>query len=128
MADDLIELRAAAVGYQRRAILPPLDLKVARGMFLGVVGHSGSGKSTIVRTLLGLIPPVSGQVHLPLGRRPRFGYLPQRFVFEPTFAMTTLDMVVMGRFPRIGLLRRVRATDRQAARVLLGEVGLAKFV
>jgi ABC-type Mn2+/Zn2+ transport system ATPase subunit len=127
MPPDFIELRGVAVGYQGKAILPPVDLKIGRGMFLGVVGHSGSGKSTLVRTLLGLIPPVTGSVHLPLGRRPRFGYLPQRSVFEPSFAMTTLDMVVMGRYPRIGLVRRVRAADRQAARELLAQVGLEAF-
>ena len=77
--------------------------------------------------MLGLLPPVSGQIRHPLGRRPRFGYLPQRFVFEPTFAMTTLDMVVMGRYPRIGLGRRVGAADRQAARELLAQVGLEAF-
>jgi ABC-type Mn2+/Zn2+ transport system ATPase subunit len=124
---DFIELRQVAVGYQGRAILPPVDLKLGPEMFLGIVGHSGSGKSTLVRTMLGLIPPVRGQVHHPLGRRPRFGYLPQRFVFEPTFAMTTQDMVVMGRYPRIGLGRRVGEADRRAARELLQQVGLEAF-
>ena len=127
MAQTLIELRGVAVGYKGKAILPPVDLVVTAGMFLGVVGHSGSGKSTLVRTLLGLLPPVRGQVVLPLGRRPRFGYLPQRFVFEPSFPMTTLDLVVMGRYPRIGLGRRVGEADRRAARQLLGEVGLERF-
>jgi ABC-type Mn2+/Zn2+ transport system ATPase subunit len=126
-SQDFIELRQVAVGYQGRPILPPVDLKIGPEMFLGIVGHSGSGKSTLVRTMLGLIPPVTGEVRHPLGRRPRFGYLPQRFVFEPTFAMTTVDMVVMGRFPRIGLGRRVGNADRQAARELLAQVGLEAF-
>ena len=92
-------------------------------MFLGIVGHSGSGKSTRVRLMLGLLPPVRGHVHRPPGRRPRFGYLTRRFVFEPSFAMTTRDMVVMGRPPRIRLRRRVGPADRQAARELLALVG-----
>jgi manganese/iron transport system ATP-binding protein len=127
MPEDYIELRGVAVGYRGKPLLPPVDLKVGPGMFLGIVGHSGSGKSTLVRTLLGLLPPVTGEIRWPRGRRPRFGYLPQRFVFEPTFAMTTLDMVVMGRYPRIGLARRVGAADRQAGLELLGQVGLGGF-
>jgi ABC-type Mn2+/Zn2+ transport system ATPase subunit len=127
MAQGFIQLKGVAVGYQGKPLLPALDLTIHAGMFLGIVGHSGSGKSTLVRTILKLIPPVSGELRWPLGRRPRFGYLPQRFVFEPTFAMTTLEMVVMGRFPSIGLLRRVGAADWRTARDLLGQVGLEDF-
>jgi ABC-type Mn2+/Zn2+ transport system ATPase subunit len=127
MSNDLIQLDALAVGYGGKAILPPLNLMVRRGAFLGIVGHSGSGKSTLVRTMLGLLAPVGGAMKYPLGRRPRFGYLPQRSLFEASFPMTTLDMVIMGRYPSIGLFRRVSRKDREGALALLEQVGLASF-
>jgi ABC-type Mn2+/Zn2+ transport system ATPase subunit len=126
-AAELLRLERVQVGYGGRPILPPVDLRLHQGSFLGIVGHSGSGKSTLVRTLLGLLPPISGKVIHPLGRRPRFGYLPQRAAFEPSFPMTTLDMVVMGRYPLMGLGRRPSQGDRAMAASLLGEMGLAGF-
>jgi len=122
---DLLTLERVEVGYHRRRILPPVDLAIRRGTFLGIVGPNGSGKTTLVRTMLGLIPPVTGRVVHPSGRPPRFGYVPQRAESERSFPATTLDMVLMGRYPRVGLGRRVGAKDRDAARAALGKVGLA---
>src|SRR5690349_18581672 len=103
---DLLALRRVEVGYHRKAILPAVDLAIRRGTFLGVVGPNGSGKTTLVRTMLGLIPPVSGKIETPAGQ-PRFGYVPQRPELERSFPLSALDMVLMGRFPRIGLGHRV---------------------
>ncbi len=125
---DLIALEALSVGYGGRAILPPVNLTLRAGRFLGVVGHSGSGKSTLMKTMLGLLPPVAGKLGLPLGRLPRFGYLPQRAHFEPSVPMTTLEMVVMGRYRKVGLFRSPSKEDRALAAELLREVGLADFV
>lgn len=121
---DLVTLRAVEVGYHRRRILPPIDLTVRRGTFLGIVGPNGSGKTTLVRTMLGLLPPVHGKVVHPAGRPPRFGYVPQRAEFDRSFPMTALDMVMMGRFRRIGLFRRAGRRDREAAMDALAKAGL----
>jgi ABC-type Mn2+/Zn2+ transport system ATPase subunit len=120
---DLLVLRGVEVGYHGRRILPAVDLTIRRGTFLGVVGPNGSGKTTLVRTLLGLIPPVRGRVELPAGT-PRFGYVPQRPELERSFPLDAVDMVLMGRFPRIGLARRVHRKDREAAMDALGRCGL----
>jgi ABC-type Mn2+/Zn2+ transport system ATPase subunit len=120
---DLLVLRGVEVGYHGRRILPAVDLTIRPGTFLGVVGPNGSGKTTIVRTLLGLIPPVRGRVEHPSGM-PRFGYVPQRPELERSFPLAAVDMVLMGRFPRIGLARRVHRADRDAAMDALGRCGL----
>jgi ABC-type Mn2+/Zn2+ transport system ATPase subunit len=120
---DLLVLRGVEVGYHRKAILPAVDLTVRRGTFLGIVGQNGSGKTTIVRTMLGLLPPIAGRVEHPTGV-PRFGYVPQRPELERSFPLSAVDMVLMGRFPRIGLGRRVRRADRDAAMEALGRCGL----
>jgi ABC-type Mn2+/Zn2+ transport system ATPase subunit len=121
---DLLALRAVEVGHHRRRLLPPVDLTIRRGTFLGIVGPNGSGKTTLVRTMLGLLPPILGRIEHPRGTAPRFGYVPQRAEGERTFPLTTLDMVLMGRFPRIGFLGLLRRRDRELAREALARVGL----
>jgi ABC-type Mn2+/Zn2+ transport system ATPase subunit len=120
---DLLSLRGVQVGHHGRAILPAVDLTIRRGTFLGVVGPNGSGKTTLVRTMLGLIPPVAGRIDAPSGP-PRFGYVPQRPELERSFPLSALDMVLMGRFPRVGLGRRVGRRDREVAMEALGRCGL----
>jgi manganese/iron transport system ATP-binding protein len=124
---NLIELHRVAVGYRDRQLLPPVDLALRKGTFLGVVGPNGSGKTTLVRTMLGLLPPVAGQVHYPLGRRPRLGYVPQRGEIDLSFPLSAHEIVLMGRYPRIGLLRRPRAQDRRAATDALERVGVQEL-
>ena len=121
---DLLVLRKVEVGYHRRAILPPVDLAIKRGTFLGIVGPNGSGKTTLVRTMLGLIAPVSGRIDT-LGGPPHFGYVPQRPELERSFPLSALDMALMGRFPKIGLGRRVSKDARDATLAALGRCGLA---
>jgi ABC-type Mn2+/Zn2+ transport system ATPase subunit len=120
---SLLALARVEVGYHGRAILPAFDLEIRRGTFLGIVGPNASGKSTIVRTMLGLVPPVSGHITYPRGK-PRFGYVPQRPELERSFPLSALDMVLMGTFPSVGVGRRVGAAQRRAARSALARCGL----
>ena len=120
---NLVELRQVEVGYHRQPLLPPLDLKIAPGMFLGVVGPNGSGKTTLIRTILGLLPPVAGEVLFPAGRRPRFGYVPQRDSVDPSFPLTAFEIALMGRYAIIGAGRRPKPADVEVARAALADVG-----
>ena len=124
---DLLTLRGVAVGYDRRRLLPAIDLSIRRGTFLGIVGPNGSGKTTLIKTMLGLLPPITGVIDAPHGTPPRFGYVPQRAETDRAFPLTTIDMVVMGRFPRAGLLARVGKKDRTLALEALARVGLSEL-
>jgi manganese/iron transport system ATP-binding protein len=121
---DLIELHGVRVGYGHEPLLPPIDLALGPGAFLGVVGPNGSGKTTLVRTMIGLLPPVAGEVRYPRGARPAFGYVPQKGDIDLSFPLTVFQIVLMGRYPRIGR-GRPRAADRAAAGRALAEVGVA---
>jgi ABC-type Mn2+/Zn2+ transport system ATPase subunit len=120
----LIELQQVEVGYHRRPILPPVTLRVDTGAFMGVVGPNGSGKTTLMRTMLGLLPPVRGQVRYPSGERPRIGYVPQREQTDSSWPLTAMEIVLMGRYHRIGVGRRPRPADHTAARAALADVGI----
>jgi zinc transport system ATP-binding protein len=90
----LVACRALEIGYQGKPLLPPIDLDIVRGELLAVVGRNGSGKSTWLRTLLGLLPPVRGR----LERAPqlRVAYLPQRKVMDELYPLVARDVVRFG--------------------------------
>ena len=110
------------LGYGKTPILTDVDFTVPEGDFLGVVGPNGSGKTTILRALLGTLRPMSGSVNLAPGIR--FGYVPQRDQVDYGFPLKVVDVVMMGRYDRIGLGRRPSAADREAAYAALEAVGI----
>jgi branched-chain amino acid transport system ATP-binding protein len=59
---DLLEVRGLQAGYGRKQVVFDVDLHVRSGEIVGILGHNGSGKSTTVRTILGLLPPLGGQI------------------------------------------------------------------
>ncbi len=121
---NLIELANVVVGYHREPLLPAINFSLAPGVFLGVVGPNGSGKTTIVRTMLGLQPPVAGEIIFPAKKRPRFGYVPQRASVDLTFPLTAFEVALMGRYGLIGAARRPKTEDYVRTRAALSDVGV----
>ncbi len=120
---DLIRLERAVIGY-RTPLLPPLDLAVRAGTTLGVLGANGARKTTLLKSLLGLLPLISGRRALPMGRPPRVGYVPQRDRLDMSWPLTVLDVVLMGRAHLLGPVKRYSAEDRAASRAALSEIGI----
>ena len=109
-------------------ILDRVSFDVPEGSFLGIVGPNGGGKTTLLRVLLGLEEPTSGQVRVmnrTPGRCRDVGYLPQRAVFDPRFPVRGIDVVHMAleRSTRWG---RGRIKSRDAARWALDFVGMTR--
>ncbi len=135
MSKPIIQFSKASFGFPGRIALEEITLDIMEGEFIGIIGPNGSGKTTLLRALLGLIPPVSGQVQifdcacekLRCHHRARIGYLPQKDRVDEDFPVTVFEAVLMGRFSSIGLLRRPSRTDDEIARHALEEVGMAEF-
>ncbi|HUL59247.1 MAG TPA: metal ABC transporter ATP-binding protein [Anaeromyxobacteraceae bacterium] len=119
----LVSLRGAAVGYHGLALLSGVELEVAEGDFLALVGPNGGGKTTLMRTLLGALPLVAGRLEHP--RPLRIGYVPQRDHVDTIWPLTAEEVALMGRFPALGPGRRSGAADREAVRGALERVGVA---
>lgn len=120
---DLVRFEDAALGYGDRVVLSHLTFTIPEGDFLGIVGPNGAGKTTILRAILDTLRPVAGTVtHAP---NLRYGYVPQRDQVDYGFPLKVLDVVMMGRYDRIGLGRRPGREDRRRARGALEHVGIA---
>ena len=119
----LVRFENATLGYGRRVVLSDITFDIPEGDFLGIVGPNGAGKTTVLRCILGTIQPLSGRVIVSPGLR--FGYVPQRDSVDYGFPLKVLDVVLMGRYDRIGLGRRPTKDDRARALQALEHVGIA---
>jgi zinc/manganese transport system ATP-binding protein len=116
-AAPAVDLRGAAVERGPRRLWSDLDLDVAPGEFIAILGPNGSGKTTLLTVLLGLLPLAAGEVRVG-GRRPqrgsnKVGYVPQQKALDPSVPLRGRDFVGLGldghRFgPVFGRRRRER--------------------
>lgn len=126
-----LEIHDLTVAYHKKPVLWGVDLIVPAGQLVGVIGPNGAGKSTLIKASMGLLPKQSGWVKVfgrPLKEVPtRVGYVPQRESVDWDFPVNVMDVVLMGRYGRIGLLRRPSAEDRAVARDCLDRVKMLPY-
>ena len=123
MISPLVKFDHATLGYGRRVVLSDLSFDIPPGDFLGLVGPNGAGKTTILRAILGSLKPLAGTVSTAPDLR--FGYVPQRDSVDYNFPLKVTDVVLMGRYDRIGVGRRPSKEDRRLALDALDHVGIA---
>jgi manganese/zinc/iron transport system ATP- binding protein len=125
-APPTLELRDLAAGYDGSWVLSGVDLALPPGRLVAVIGPNGSGKSTLLRAILGLVPHRRGTVLLsgqPIDRR-RIAYVPQRELVDWSFPINAEQVVLMGRYPRIGPVAPAGPDDRAAVAAALERVGM----
>lgn len=107
----VLSARTLSVGYRGHSILPPVRLELRRGEFWALIGRNGGGKTTLLRTLLGLLPRVSGE----LDRAPGtvIGYVPQRSDLDPALPLRVIDLIRGGVDTGRSFLRPFYAKSRQ---------------
>jgi zinc transport system ATP-binding protein len=127
-----VQIRKLSVAYNGHTALEDIDLDIQVGRYVGILGPNGAGKSTLLKVVLGLVRPTRGQVmvfgqppeHM-RGRGRIVGYLPQRPLSSPQFPVSVSDVVLMGRYGRVGLLRKPGQRDREVAMESLARVGIS---
>jgi zinc/manganese transport system ATP-binding protein len=124
--DPIIRLEDVYTAYEgaARPTLSGISLEVRRGEYVIIGGPNGAGKTTLLETINGMLPVTHGSatvcgyhisrdgVHV----RCRVGYLIQNFAFDPLTPFTVEEVVLMGRFGRLGLFKKPGPEDREAAR------------
>ena len=131
-SEPVVVLDDAAFAYNSRTVLTGVTGTVVGGEALALIGPNGSGKTTLLRGLLGMVRVAAGSFRVngaAPGRAPRgsIGYVPQVADLDPSFPVTVLDVVLMGTYSRLGLMRRPGRRERRRCREALDAVGLSEL-
>ena len=128
-AERALVFDRVSIAYGGRApVLEDVTGEVRAGQAVALIGPNGAGKSTLIRAVLGLVPVVRGQIRVlgrsPLSARRDVAYVPQADTLDAEFPVSVGQVVLMGRYRRVGWLRRPGREDRQIAADALAAVGL----
>jgi manganese/zinc/iron transport system ATP- binding protein len=131
MDNPLLQVEHITVTYEKTPVLWDLSLSIPAGQLVGIIGPNGAGKSSLLKTILGFVSPIAGKVLLwgkPLNNvRERLAYIPQRESVDWDFPLTVKELVLMGRYGKLGLFKRPRQADYLACEHYLEVVGLTAF-
>jgi ABC-type Mn2+/Zn2+ transport system ATPase subunit len=123
-----LELENVTVAYNGTPALRDVSIQIPHGARVAVVGPNGAGKSTLFKVLVGLLPIQKGRilVHgLPIGdHQDCVAYVPQREEVDWRFPATVEDVVLMGRYGRLGWFKRPAEHDRQLVAQSLEQMGI----
>ena len=125
----LVELSEVACGYGRTQAIEGISLKIWPGEFVAVVGPNGGGKTTLLRTILGAVPPMTGKVRL-RGKDvtgsavEKIGYVPQLETIDWDFPITVEEVILMGLFRKNHWLRGANREDRARVYAVMERLNL----
>lgn len=131
IAESPLAIRGMTVSYGEKPAIFSVDMTIAEGAMTAIIGPNGAGKSTLLKAALGVIKPLAGQTTVYgaslKSQRARIAYVPQRASVDWDFPTRVLDVVMMGLYRELGLLRRVKAKHIAKATECLERVGMAGF-
>ena len=132
--ENLVEVKNISFSYGEDEVLKDINFNIHRGDYLGIVGSNGSGKTTLLKIILGLLKPSSGSIKLfgldskDFKSRSKIGYVPQKATnFDANFPATVMEVVLMGRYAKRGLFKKLTSGDREAAHYALRQVEMEKY-
>ena len=127
----IIKVEDLTVAYEDKPVLWDIELEVKKGVLMAVVGPNGAGKSTLIKTMLDLIKPITGEVRFYGEKyskvRDKIAYVPQRGSVDWDFPTTVFDVVEMGRYGKVGWLKRVGKIDKEKTREAIKMVEMEEF-
>jgi manganese/zinc/iron transport system ATP- binding protein len=126
-----LSVRGLTVMYRERPAVFSVDARFAESQMTAILGPNGAGKSTLLKAALGIVRPLAGEARF-FGRtldetRDRIAYVPQRASVDWDFPTRALDVVLMGLYRELGLMRRVGRGQRARALDCLARVGMQDF-
>jgi len=135
--DAIIKLEDVSTVYEgeSRPAIKDINLTLKRNELVYIVGPNASGKTTLLETINGLLPPFRGKVSVfgldvqSHGRRVRcqIGYVPQDFMVKPGEPYTALDVVLMGLYGQIGVLHQPEEKDKKKALEAMKQIGIEEL-
>lgn len=135
MKKDAVVVHDLTVAYNVMPVLLDIDLVLPGGSINAIIGPNGAGKTTLLKAILGLLKPISGEVHFPdLGfekmprRTTKIAYVPQSGSIDWDFPATVLDIVLMGRYGHLGWFKRPSKQDRIIAIEALEKMEMMPYI
>lgn len=124
---DIIELKDITAGYDHQPVLEHVNFTIREGDFIGIIGPNGGGKTTLLKVILGLLKPFSGEVIYHTSKQNLFGYLPQNNRFDQRFPINVTEVVLSGLMSGKGLYKSYTRADRKKAWDLLDKYGMGNY-
>jgi ABC-type Mn2+/Zn2+ transport system ATPase subunit len=128
-SESLVRFDRVSAGYDSQPVLRDVDLGIARGGFVGIVGPSGAGKTTLLRAMVGAVPRLTGSVTIGgrsvgFGSTPNVGWVPQLETVDWNFPATVREVVLMGRWSNRPWLPWASQPDQEKVDGLLERLGI----
>jgi manganese/zinc/iron transport system ATP- binding protein len=126
-----LKIEHLSVNYDKTPVLWDIHCSIPEGKLVGIIGPNGAGKSTLLKTFLGMTSPLSGKIEF-FGKsykkvRLRIAYVPQRSSVDWDFPITAFEVVLMGRYGKLGFFKWAKAADKEAAFHALELVGMQAY-
>lgn len=126
MGEQIVKIRDLSVSYGKTKAIEGVSLDIGKGDYLGIIGPNGGGKSTLLKSLAGLIEYEQGQIEITEGTV--IGYVPQFSYVDKKFPISLLEVVLMGRInKKTSPFFSYRKEDKDLAYELLKAVGIEKL-
>lgn len=134
MSDTVIRLENVSFSYGDKQVLKNINFSIERGMFMGLVGPNGGGKTTLIKIILGLIKPDEGSVYLldkpndTFKDWNRIGFVSQKAnTFNRGFPATVFEVVAMGLTAKIGYFRFMKKNHKEKVLAAIEQVGMSDY-
>ncbi|WP_086313888.1 ABC transporter ATP-binding protein [Enterococcus sp. 7F3_DIV0205] len=129
--NNILTIKHLTVSYQGQKALNDISLQIPAGKITGIIGPNGAGKSTFLKGMLGLLKTDSRTVllgeQLLDTQKKRIAYVEQRSALDLSFPINVLEVVLLGTYPKLGLMKRPKKQEKEQALKALKTVQLEEF-
>lgn len=126
-----ITVKQLTVSYQGQKALIDISLQIPAGKITGIIGPNGAGKSTFLKGMLGLLKADTRTVYLGEqsidSQKKRIAYVEQRSALDLSFPINVLEVVLLGTYPKLGIMKRPKKQEKEQAMKALKTVQLEAF-
>ncbi len=124
----LMKAEHLSLGYDGKIVAKDINFTIPSGSYLCIIGENGTGKSTLMKTILGLIPKLSGEiVFLDKLKRREIGYLPQQTQIQRDFPASVREIVLSGCHSQMGLRPFYGKREKYLAEAAMEKMGISQL-